>query len=149
MMKSYCLIISLLALVFVGCKNSETEVGMKDEKIEYDLYQPSEMALHMDYMYKYNEQVRQDILAGETPVEFPEDFLKIHTAELTNTFDRDANFESFSQLYINAEKEIFNTESEVPIEERYNTMVNLCISCHQTSCMGPIPRIKKLLIPKS
>lgn len=148
-MKNYLLTIILLSLFFVGCKNSETEEVTKDSKKEYDLYQLSEMALHMEYMFKYNEQLRQDILEGKTPEGFPQDFLRIHTAELTNTFERDASFNSFAELYINAEREIFNTESEVPIEERYNTMVNLCISCHQTSCMGPIPRIKKLLIPKA
>lgn len=147
-MKYYFFTLVLLALVLVGCKNSEKiEEETKEAKKEYDLYQLSEMALHMEYMYKYNEQLRQDILDGKSPEGFPQDFLKIHTAELTNTFERDATFESFADLYINAEREIFNTESEVPIEERYNTMVSLCISCHQTSCMGPIPRIKKLIIP--
>ena len=148
-MKLHFLTIALLTLVFVGCKNSETEAEPTNAKKEYDLYELSEMASHMEYMYKYNEQLRQDILDGKTPESFPQDFLKIHTAELTNTFERDTRFESFSELYINAEKEIFNTESQVPLEERYNAMVNLCISCHQTSCMGPIPRIKKLLIPKT
>ena len=147
-MKNHFFII-LLFLVVLGCKNSETEEVTKDAKKEYDLYQLSEMALHMEYMYRYNEQLRQDILEGKNPESFPQDFLRIHTAELTDTFERDASFNSFAELYINAEREIFNRESEVPIEERYNTMVNLCVSCHQTSCMGPIPRIKKLLIPKT
>lgn len=147
-MKNYFFII-LLFQVVLGCKNSETEEVTKDAKKEYDLYQLSEMALHMEYMYRYNEQLRQDILEGKNPESFPQDFLRIHTAELTDTFERDASFNSFAELYINAEREIFNRESEVPIEERYNTMVNLCVSCHQTSCMGPIPRIKKLLIPKT
>ena len=147
-MKNYFFII-LLFQVVLECKNSETEEVTKDAKKEYDLYQLSEMALHMEYMYRYNEQLRQDILEGKNPESFPQDFLRIHTAELTDTFERDASFNSFAELYINAEREIFNRESEVPIEERYNTMVNLCVSCHQTSCMGPIPRIKKLLIPKT
>ena len=141
-------LVVLLVINFLSCKNSEEE-KVEKKKVEYDLYQPSEMALHMEYMFKYNEQLKQNILEGKELSGFPEDFLKIHTAELTNRFERDQNFESFSELYINAEKEIFNPDSNVPVEERFNTMVNLCISCHQTSCTGPIPRIKKLIIPQT
>lgn len=134
----------ILVIFFLGCKDSEKVV--KEEKVQYDLYQPSEMALLMEHMYNYNLLLKKDILDGKVPTEFPEKFLEIHTAELTNTFNRDENFENFSKLYLSAEREIFNTESDFPIEERFNNMVNLCISCHQTSCTGPIPRIKKLLI---
>ena len=41
---------------------------------------------------------------------------------------------------------VFDTTSNVPLKQRYNDAINLCVSCHQTECTGPIPRIKKLLI---
>lgn len=134
----------LLVTFFYGCKNSKEEV--KEDKPKYDLYQPSEMALLMEHMYNYNLLLKKDIIDGNVPNEFPDKFLEIHSAKLTNTFERDENFENFSKLYLKAEHEIFNTESEIPLADRYNNMVNLCIACHQTSCTGPIPRIKKLLI---
>ena len=73
-------------------------------------------------------------------------FFKIHTAELSDFKKRNETFESFSKLFIQAEKELYNPNSEVSETDRFNTVVNLCISCHQTECTGPIPRIKKLLI---
>lgn len=142
-MKQFILIAFLISCLF-SCKETEE---VKEEKVKYDLYQPSEMALHMEYMYQYNAKLRKEILEGKELSVFPESFLKIHTAELTDTFERDGTFESFAQLYIEAERDIFDKDSLVPLEDRYNKMVNLCISCHQTSCTGPIPRIEKLLIP--
>ena len=139
----YSILLFLFFLGF-GCKESKQEVDK--EKPKYDLYEPSEMALLMEYMYEYNLNLKKDIQAGNIPTEFPNKFLEINTAEMTTTFHRDANFENFSKLFLNTEREIFNKESTLPFKDRYNNMVNVCISCHQTSCTGPIPRIKKLLI---
>lgn len=129
-----------------GCKNEEKETTEISEKIVYDMYEPSEMANLMNQMYAHNLKIKQDIIAGKTPTEFPMDFMKIHTAELSDFKDRNEIFKSFSNVFLNAEREIFNEDSEVPLEERFNNAVNVCISCHQTECTGPIPRIQKLLI---
>ncbi|MGR7813691.1 hypothetical protein [Lacinutrix undariae] len=134
-------------LFFVACGNSEKETPTpKKKKIVYDMYEPSEMAILMNKMYDYNLQLKKDVLEGKELTKFPIDFMKIHSAQLTQEKHRDEGFESFSKLFIAAEKEIFNTDSPLNIDERFNTMVNLCVACHQTRCTGPIPRIKKLLI---
>ncbi len=138
-----------IALTFMlfGCGESDKkETTEQKEEIVYDMYEPSEMAILMNQMYEHNMKVKQDILEGKTPTQFPMDFLKIHSAEMTKASDRNETFESFSKLFIATEKEIFNDESTVDIKERFNNAVNLCVACHQTSCTGPIPRIKKLLI---
>lgn len=131
---------------FLGCKQSEKEIEIAKEELVYDMYQPSEMANLMNQMYAQNLKVKEDILNGIVPAEFPLDFLKIHSAELSEFKSRNETFQSFSKLFIENEKEIFNTDSPIPLEERYNNTINLCISCHQTECTGPIPRIQKLLI---
>lgn len=133
-------------LLFFGCNNTKEEVVAGKEEVVYDMYQPSEMANLMNQMFAQNLQIKKDILEGIIPTEFPLDFLKIHTAELSEFKSRNETFQSFSKLFIESEKEIFNTESQVPLEERYNNTINLCISCHQTECTGPITRIQKLLI---
>ncbi|GAA3782430.1 hypothetical protein GCM10022271_13420 [Corallibacter vietnamensis] len=144
------LLLSFLACLFIlSCNDSKKDnetTQNKKEPIVYDMYEPSEMALLMNEMYAHNLKIKQDILDGKMPAEFPLEFLKIHSAELTKAKDRNATFESFSKLFIQTEKEIFNQASTQPIEERFNNAVNVCISCHQTNCTGPIPRIKKLLI---
>jgi cytochrome c553 len=142
------IILSLLVVsCLFNCQNKpEESVPKTSEKIVYDMYEPSEMANLMNQMYAENLKVKNDILDGKLPTEFPMDFLKIHSAQMSDFKQRNEIFKSFSKLFIDAEKEIFNTASEMPIEDRFNNAVNLCISCHQTECTGPIPRIKKLLI---
>ena len=147
-MKQLTAICCLLVVLF-SCQNKAEEPVQaleEKDKIVYDMYEPSEMANLMNQMYAQNLKIKQDILDGKTPTEFPMDFMKIHTAELSDFKDRNEIFESFSNVFLNAEREIFNEDSEVPVEERFNNAVNVCISCHQTECTGPIPRIQKLLI---
>ena len=141
-MKRIVLIV-LLGLSLFSCKKTEEE----EEKKKYDLYQPSEMAALMEYMYEFNRQVKENIVSGKNLGSFSNEFFKIYTAKLTDKFERDENFTKYAKLYLDAEMNIFNPVLTIPVEDRFNKMVNLCISCHQTSCTGPIPRIEKLLIP--
>ena len=143
----YLVLIGLCLVLVLGCRQEEETLKTAQKKeILYDMYEPSEMADLMNQMYAHNLKVKNDILSGTIPSEFPLDFLKIHSAEMSEFKERNEIFKSFSKLFIEAEKEIYNTESPVPLEDRFNRTVNLCISCHQTECTGPIPRIKKLLI---
>lgn len=140
----YFLGFTLLILFFFGCKDNKEE---EKEELVYEMYQPSEMTLLMRQMYEHNEEIKASILEGEIPTDFPEVFLKIHSAELSSFKSRNETFQGFSALFIESEKQIFNDSSMVDLKTRYNNTINLCISCHQTECTGPIPKIKKLLIP--
>ena|SRR5690606_19498004 len=127
---------------FVSCQSPKEE-----EKKEYEVYQYSEMALYMHSIYDIHENLKKDILEGNKLSDtIPETFLKIHTADFTKGFERDEHFESFSKFYLQQVTAIYDTASAIPLKDRYNNAVNMCISCHQTVCMGPVPRIKKLLI---
>jgi hypothetical protein len=132
-----------------SCNFLNEEPSIKDNnniKDGYDLYVPSEMSLHMNDMYDVNEEIKNIILSGELPKEFPEEILKIHKAKLSDFKERSETFEAYSSLFIEKEKLIFDTISEIPLEQRYNDAINSCISCHKSQCPGPIPRISKLLI---
>jgi hypothetical protein len=138
----------LIGFSFLSCKDAASEVTTEaKEHIVYDMYVPSEMANLMNEMYAHNLKVKQEIIDGKQPTEFPLEFLKIHSAEFTKgKKGRNDTFESFSKLFIENQKEIYNKDSEIDMKDRYNNSINLCISCHQTECTGPIPKIKKLLI---
>ncbi|APX99671.1 hypothetical protein [Lacinutrix venerupis] len=144
-MKHLLCILSLALVFSCDSKVKENEKSVSNKKV-YDMYEPSEMANLMNAFYAENEKIKAEILAGDTLGEFPLDFMKIHTAELSDFKKRNDKFKAYSQLYINAEQEVFNSESKIPIEDRFNNAIGVCISCHQTECTGPIPRIKKLLI---
>ncbi len=134
-------------ILFVSCNSSEEkEIVKNDEEFVFDMYEPSEMTHLMLSMYDFNEKIKKEIIAGNTPDKFPKEFLDIFTAELTDNKPYNDIFKAYSKVYIDNERAIFDGTSEIPIKQRYNNAINTCISCHSTECVGPISRIEKLLI---
>lgn len=141
--------IAFALLVCSSCTFSNkdaTATSEAKEKEAFDLYEPSEMSIYMNTMYAVNEEVKRKIIAGKDPGVFPKEVLDIHTAVLSDFKSRNETFEAYSKLFVEKEQFIFDSLSEIPVKQRYNDAVNLCISCHRTECLGPIPRIQKLLI---
>ena len=130
--------------LFLAC-NSNKAKELKNPNEELVMYEFSEMALLMEEMYKTNETLKQKIVNKEAIGDFSIKFLDIHSAVLTNPKDRTESFEVFSKTFIKNQQAIF-TASQEKVKEQFNLMVNSCIACHKTTCTGPIPRIKKLLI---
>ncbi|SDR71507.1 hypothetical protein SAMN05216503_0572 [Polaribacter sp. KT25b] len=96
-------------------------------------------------MYQANLENKSLILEGKTPNAFPEEFINIHTAKLTDPSDRNASFKVFSEMYLNTFQQDFKTEKD-SLKAKHNNTIYTCIACHKTTCIGPIPKIKKLLI---
>ena len=133
-----------LVICLVSCKEQPQQETA--QKIEFDLYEPSEMANLMNEMYVYNLSVKDSILNGYLPSHFPMEFLEIHKAEMTKSKSRNTVFNSFSEVFLKAQETLHSTTDTTLVRQNFNDMVNVCITCHQTECTGPIPRIKKLLI---
>jgi hypothetical protein len=137
----------LLVLSFWGCKDkvAEKQESVTEEKA-YVMYQPSEMASFMNAMYAYNQKIKQQIIAGETPTNLPLDLMELHSAEMTAGKSRTPVWNSFVNVFIDSQKAVLDTLSNIELKERYNSAITNCLSCHKTECVGPIPKIKKLLI---
>ena len=133
----------LICFGFFSCNSEKKE---EKKELVFDMYEPSEMSLLMNEMYEINERIKKDIIDGKTPEDFPLEFLKIHTAEMSEFKHRNETFESFSKLFVEKQQDIFETDTNDEAKKRFNQAINLCISCHKTECTGPIPRIQKLLI---
>ncbi len=133
--------------MLISCKNEEkaAEESTK-KKVVYDMYQPSEMAGFMNAMYVYNQQLKTQIIAGETPSTLPLDLLKLHSAQMSNGKGRTETWNSFVNVFIESQKAVVDTLSNTQLKERYNAAITNCLNCHKTECVGPIPKIKKLLI---
>lgn len=140
--------IILCLILCASCNFSEEKEGVVEDKEEFvfDLYVPSEMSLLMNSMYDVNEKIKNEIVSGNVPGEFPDDFMRIFTAELSESKYRNETFEAYSKVFIDNQKLIFDSAGHLPLEQRYNNAIKTCISCHTTECVGPIPRIEKLLI---
>lgn len=144
-------IISALLVLFLcfSCKKKEVEPtnvenkSISDEK-KFDMYEMSEMALLMEQMYVDNERLKERIVKGDTIGKFPNHFMKIHAAVMTDEQENDAFFKTQAANFIKAQALIY--EDPKNAKEHFNAGIDACIQCHQVKCGGPIPKIKKLYI---
>lgn len=144
-MKYNYLIILFLGLVFLNCKKKEQD---KPKSSFQEVYKMSEMALLMEDMYNELEKIRPEIITGGNIGEFPEKFNKIHTAEMTSSFEKTEEFRRFSNLLLQNQKALYDSKSDSLPIQLYNNVIKTCISCHKSDagCIGPVSRISKLLI---
>lgn len=143
------IVFACVICVLFSCNSKEKTketVIIVDGTERYDVYQGSEMANLMKGMHAFNLQIKQEVIKGEVVTEFPEEFLKIYSAEFSESKSRNQTFDHYSGQFIEAQKLVFTQDSDTSLTQRYNNAINVCITCHQTECTGPIPKIKKLLI---
>lgn len=114
------------------------------KKKKFEMYEMSEMAVLMEQMYVDNQRLKERIKKGDTIGKFPNHFLKIHAAVMTDKQENDAFFKEQAAKFIDAQRLIY--EDPKNAKKHFNDGVNACVSCHQVKCAGPIPRIKKLYI---
>ena len=113
-------------------------------KKEFEMYEMSEMAALMEQMYVDNERLKERIIKGDTIGKFPQHFIKIHKAVMTDETDKDAFFNEQAAKFIKAQELIYQDPKNA--KEHFNNGIDACIQCHQVKCGGPIPKIKKLYI---
>jgi len=136
------------ACSFVSCQKKEEEKKVctpdKKEGKNFEMYSMSEMAALMEQMYVENQSLKNKILKGEPLGKFPDYYLKIHTAKFTDESDNDDFFKENAKLYIDAQKLLYDDPSNAKLN--FNKAIDACITCHESKCGGPIPKIKKLYI---
>ena len=147
-MKYFFLFSAVLLLAFSCQKKEEEKETCSPEKTKkgkkFEMYKMSEMAALMEQMYVENKKVKERIIKGEPAGKFPEYYLKIHSSKFTDESDNDAFFKENATLYIDAQKLIYDDPANA--KQHFNDGVRACLTCHETKCGGPIPKIKKLYI---
>jgi len=134
-------------IICIGCKDANA-VGSKKLKPKtqdtkkFEMYEMSEMAILMEQMYIYNQQLKSKIEKGEELGNFPNHFKEIHKSKMTDSSDKDNFFIDKSKVFLDAQEQIFKDPKNA--KEHFNKAVQACISCHEVKCTGPIVRIKKL-----
>lgn len=111
------------------------------------MYEDSELALLMRKMYADNLEIRNEIIKGNIPESFPEDFYTIHTAKATKPEKINETFNALAKEYLKRMNEITAAETKIAAKLAYNNMISSCASCHQIYCQGPLPKIRKMMIP--
>lgn len=139
------LVLSLAVVLLFSCqkKNEPSELPKKEEK-KFEMYEMYEMAMLMEQMYADNERLKQRILNNDTIGQFPQHFLKIHEAVMTDEQENDAFFKEHAAAFIASQELIYKDPSNA--KEHFNNSISECVKCHEVKCGGPIVRIKKLYI---
>ena len=101
----------------------------------------SELAALMHNMLGSMKERRSELLNKE-PVKSFKNYEKIKCAWPTEMDTRSAKFDELANLTL-ATIEGFN---QAPTQDAYNTIVASCVTCHQTSCPGPLAAIRPLII---
>ena len=117
----------------------------KSKSSKFKMYEMSEMSALMEQMYVDNQRLKQRILKGDTIGSFPNHFLQIHKAVMTDPNENDTFFKEQAENFIKAQELIYQDSKNA--KQHFNDGVNACIQCHEVKCGGPIQRIKKLYIP--
>ena len=144
----------ITAFVLVSCQSKKEEAKTEEKaactsdstKTEegFDMYEMSEMAALMEQMYVDNQRLKDRILKGDTIGQFPQHFMRIHEAVLTDETDKDQFFNEQAKKFIEAQELIYKDPENA--KEHFNNGIDACIKCHEVKCGGPIPKIKKLYI---
>jgi hypothetical protein len=103
----------------------------------------SELAILMREFVAYTDSVKSDLQHNREPRPKPENLSGILTAKKTDANLDNSVFIPFAQSYIANVENFYNVEKSERVNA-YNGMVNMCITCHQHFCGGPIKRIEKL-----
>lgn len=110
----------------------------------FEMYAMTEMAVLMEQMYVDNKRLRARIIKGEAVGSFPDHYLKIHTAEMTDPSENDTFFKTRAQAFIEAQKLLYDDPTNAKVH--YNAGIDACVHCHEQKCGGPLVRIRKLYI---
>jgi len=148
------IVLFILVVVLTSCNKKVEKTETMNDSVEkstekkedkkFEMYEMSEMSLLMEQMYVDNERLKERIKKGDTIGKFPNHFLKIHKAVMTDDKENDAFFKEQADNFIKAQQRIY--EDPKNAKEHFNKGVDACLKCHQVKCGGPIPRIKKLYI---
>jgi len=142
-------VVFFLISVCFSCKqplkeDQDTEI---QQESEFQLYEMSAMAALMEQMFVDNQRIGAKIKEGIAIADsMPSLHQYLFTAEMTDPSDKDLFFDVQAREFIRLEEEFYANPNENS-KEKFNAIINSCLSCHQKKCGGPIPRIKKLLIP--
>ncbi|WP_300566519.1 hypothetical protein [Flavobacterium sp.] len=142
-MKRILFIIIIVSLLS-SCNKKQDGASGPDGKKKFDMYEMSEMSMLMEQMYVDNERLKERIIKGDTIGEFPNHFLKIHKAVMTDKQENDAFFKEHATAFIKSQELIYQDPKNA--KTHFNESVDACIQCHEVKCGGPIVRIKKLYI---
>ncbi len=105
----------------------------------------SELSLLMRQMYDHAAEARRGV-AERKNISYPKSFLNINTAKPTDAQTKNEYYATFADLYLQT-LETYESSNDANRVKNYNNVINACLACHSSHCPGPVPKIKKLILP--
>jgi hypothetical protein len=133
--------IASCVLVF-SCSQQEKATPEKEKSV---MYEASELALLMRAMHEQSAQWKKALENEEISLQFPSGYHNLFTAEPTNPAEMDEKFYAFAKEFITETENFTNAPIHLQ-KEKFNLMIQSCITCHESYCRGPIQKISKLKI---
>jgi hypothetical protein len=134
----------ILVALFAQCNNQNKKDEAECLANDPNPNKSSELAVLMRKMAAHNDTMKAEVLAGKLTTPFPDEFRKILTATPTDSTVKGESFDLFAQGYL-VNLEILHA-SQDDLKAHYNAVVNTCVTCHESSCPGPLVRINKMKI---
>lgn len=123
-------------------KQSTAQQATTPEKSKSTVYKRSELALLMRQMFDELNTTKEYIVTGKGDSIHLSDFFNIHSAKATDPTVRDQQFKGMSDALLQHVKKL----EQQPGIETFNATIDVCLTCHQSYCPGPMRKIKKLTI---
>ena len=101
----------------------------------------SELTLVMRDMEAYFESIKAQLEAGEQPenIKHFEEILSAVSTEPEKA--KSPAYQAMAQSFVQLSQTWTDTTNSI---SKFNSLVDNCMSCHQSMCPGPMVRIKKL-----
>jgi hypothetical protein len=147
MYKSWFVISIFTGFIFLlACNSKEETAPEKKARMRAGDVPMSELANMMRDMQEQSEELRQQIIAGDTTnlPKFSFDLQEMKTAEATEPSMKDDPFNAFTDHFDRTFAEVY--KSEISKKTAFNNMVASCLNCHQQFCSGPMKMISALKI---
>lgn len=152
-MKYSIIIVFFSVLFLVSCKDNKQEIKTIDAETEQvkeewkpEMYKTSPLASLMREMYKVNSERKEMLLNSISFGDTLNNFRSLHTATPTEERDNTPLFHAYAETHIKSDSLMSIQYIKEKKIQAFNNHVNTCIACHENFCMGPIGKIKTLLI---
>lgn len=105
----------------------------------------SELSLLMRKMYDHTVEAKK-ALEQKKVAPSPRSLTTLKTAAPTDSETKNQYYDTFADIYLQS-LDAYNHSGKKTLTKNYNALINSCLACHSSHCPGPVPKIKKLLLP--
>ncbi len=134
----------LLIGISSQCSNQTNNAECTSPEADVNPNKSSDLAKLMREMAEYTEKIKPAVENGSFAGSLPQQFRAVKTATPTDDQIKGASFDEFADAFLNNLETLHSDNNN--LKENYNVLVGTCISCHESSCPGPIRRIEKMKI---